>query len=289
MRHTHEPVTLGCQHSHEVDTGLFSITDAWFPAGSVLEPHTHDRSIIAVMIDGSFDTQIAAQRIECVPTTMWSEPLAERHANYIGTRGARVIVMQPNPGKHEMLAPFRGWLDEVRCARDPGFAVDARRLAAEVATWDSLSPFAMDAMVMLLMTRAARLAQRKSVERRPPGWLLRVRDQLHARFQERLELTEIAATADVSPWRLAREFRRHFHASVGEYARTLRLEWALRQLAVGDLPISAVAQSAGYADQSHLTRACKAATGLAPAAYRRRELAQGLRATPSAAPADPMV
>jgi AraC family transcriptional regulator len=280
MRQSHEPVTLGSQHSTAVDTGLFSVTDAWFPAGSVLEPHTHDRSIVAVMLDGSFDTAIASRRIECVPMTMWSEPLAERHANYIGMRGARVVVVQPDPRRHEHLAPFKSWLDEVRHARDPLFAVEARRLTAEVATGDSLSPLAMDALVMLMMTRAARLVLGKRVDQRPPPWLLRARDQVHAHFRERLDLAGIADEAHVTPWRLAREFRRHFHASVGEYARALRLEWALRELAIGDLPISAIAQSAGYADQSHLTRVCTAATGLAPAAYRRRERTEEDRATP---------
>jgi AraC family transcriptional regulator len=271
MRHNHAPVTLGSQRSREVDTGLFSITDAWFPAGSVLQPHTHDRSIIAVMIEGSFETDIATRRIECLPATMWSEPRAERHANYIGTRGARVLVMQPDPNRHELLTPFSGMLDEVMHARDPAFSIEARRVVAEVATWDSLSPLATDALVMLLLARATRRVQRNSAERRTPPWLLRSRDLVHAHFKERLDLVSIAETVGVSPWRLAREFRRHFHASIGEYARALRIEWALRELASGDQPISAIAQSAGYADQSHLTRACRGATGLPPAAYRRRE------------------
>ena len=284
MRHNHAPVTLGSQRSREVDTGLFSITDAWFPAGSVLQPHTHDRSIIAVMIQGSFETDIAARRIECLPTTMWSEPLAERHANYIGTRGARVLVMQPDPRRHELLTPFSGMLDEVMHTRDPAFGIEARRVVAEVATWDSLSPLVTDSLVMLLLTRAARLVQGRSAQRRTPPWLRRARDLVHAHFKERLDLVRIADTVGVSPWRLAREFRRHFHASIGEYARALRLEWALRELASGDQPISAIAQSAGYADQSHLTRACKGATGVAPAAYRRRERTDGNGARTRAAP-----
>jgi len=57
--------------------------------------------------------------------------------------------------------------------------------------------------------------------------------------------------------------------TIGEYARSLRLNWALDQLAKTSIPISAVAVAAGYTDQSHLTRVCTAATGVGPAQYRR--------------------
>ena len=262
---------MGSHQSRTVDTGAFSITDAWFPPGSVLDAHTHERSIVAVMIDGSFDTAIASRRIECVPTTTWTEPRAERHANYVGTRGARVLVTQPHPSQHERLAPFAGLLDDVMHVRDPAIAVDARRLAAEVAIDDSLSPLTVDALVMLMLSRAARIERRRRSERREPGWLHRARELLHARFRERLDLSDIANEVGVTPWHFAREFRRYMRASPGEYARALRIDWALRELSRGSRPISEIAQAAGYTDQSHLTRACKAATGCAPAAYRRRE------------------
>jgi AraC family transcriptional regulator len=269
MRQRHEPVTMGSHRATTIDTGGFELTDAWFPPGSVLEPHTHERSILAVMIDGSFETTIAARRIDCTPATIWTEPRAERHANYVGARGARVLVTQPHPDQRERLAPFTRLFDEVIHLRDPAVACEARRIAAELAVHDSLSRLAIDALVMLLMTRAARVDGARG-DRRPPPWLERARELLHAHFREPLDLGAVADEIGVTPWHLARQFRRHYHASVGEYARLLRMEWALRELSRDDRPISEIAQDAGYADQSHLTRACKAATGLTPAAYRRR-------------------
>jgi AraC family transcriptional regulator len=227
------------------------------------------------MLDGSFETRIASRRLECTPATTWTEPREERHANHVGTQGARVLVTQPHPDHHELLAPFRSLLDEVGQVRDPSIAVEARRVAAEMADPDSLAPLAMDAHVLLMMTRAARVMRPRGHHRRPPRWLVRARDLIHARFRERLDLLEIASSVDVTPWHLAREFRRHFHANMGEYARSLRVEWALRELAADGQPIADIAHGAGYADQSHLTKACKAATGLTPAAYRRRQTAGG--------------
>jgi AraC family transcriptional regulator len=56
--------------------------------------------------------------------------------------------------------------------------------------------------------------------------------------------------------------------SVGEYLRRLRLDWAASQLAATETPLALLAAEAGFADQSHFTRAFKRHAGLTPARYR---------------------
>ena len=51
--------------------------------------------------------------------------------------------------------------------------------------------------------------------------------------------------------------------------RALRLEWARREIARGTA-LAAVAAQAGFADQSHFTKAFAKATGITPSEYRRR-------------------
>ena len=273
MRHSHDPVTMGSPRSRSWDTGTFRLTEAWFPPESVLDAHTHDRSIVAVMLEGSFATKIAQKDLDCSPTTVWTEPREERHANYVGRLGARVLVAQPDPDRDDLHQAFAPLLNEVTCTVDPSIALDARRVAEELANVDSLSPLVLDSLVTLMFTRAARLSANRQFHARAPRWLERARELLHEHYRERIELSDLASTAGVTPWHLAREFRRYFNASIGEYARSLRLAWALEQLSSTVSPISNIAHAAGYSDQSHLTRVCRATTGLAPAAYRRR--AQG--------------
>jgi AraC-like DNA-binding protein/quercetin dioxygenase-like cupin family protein len=272
LRHhtSHQPVSMGSPRFHTMDTGAFRITQAWFPPGAALEPHTHDRAILAVMLDGSFTTRIGARQFECVASTAWTEPCEERHANYVGALGARVVATQPNLARKDLIEPFARMLDEPHCERDPIMAVDAHRVAVELMDGDSLTPLVLDSLIVLMMARAARLTDPRSLHKRPQSWLGRARELVHARFREPLGLTGIAAEVGVTPWHLARQFRRQFNASIGEYARSLRINWALEQLAHSQAPISIVALQAGFADQSHLTRACKTATGLPPAAYRLR-------------------
>jgi AraC family transcriptional regulator len=268
MPERHEPISLGSPRFITVDSGTFRVTEAWFPPGMTLDAHTHDRAIFAVMLDGCFTTAIAGRRLDCRQHTCWVEPIAEKHANFGGTAGARVLAMQPDPTAQHHLEPFERLLDQVSYLRDPIVALDARKLAAEVTRPDALTPLVMDSLVVVMLARAARLGTRDAGPR-APDWLRRTHDVLHDRFREGVTLTDLASCADVTTWHLARTFRRHYGTSIGEYMRALRVNWALEQLALTRTPISCVALDAGFADQSHLTRACRAATGLAPSAYRR--------------------
>ena len=64
-------------------------------------------------------------------------------------------------------------------------------------------------------------------------------------------------------------FRRSFDLPVHQYVIRRRVEHARRLLANGDLPISQVALSAGFAHQSHLAHAMKRILGMTPAGLAR--------------------
>ena len=89
------------------------------------------------------------------------------------------------------------------------------------------------------------------------------------RFAEAITLDQIASTVGVHPGHLAREFRRYYRCTPGDYIRQLRVDRACRELSVGDNSLAEVALAAGFSDQSHFATAFKRHTGLTPAAYRR--------------------
>jgi transcriptional regulator GlxA family with amidase domain len=57
--------------------------------------------------------------------------------------------------------------------------------------------------------------------------------------------------------------------TLGSYVRGLRLDWVAASLLGSEEGLASLALAAGFADQSHLTRAFKRHTGLTPQAYRR--------------------
>ena len=75
------------------------------------------------------------------------------------------------------------------------------------------------------------------------------------------------------PVHLAQTFRKFYRCTIGDYVRSLRIEFACRQLAATNMPLSQIALLAGFADQSHFTRTFKETLGVPPSRY--RELASG--------------
>jgi AraC family transcriptional regulator len=104
--------------------------------------------------------------------------------------------------------------------------------------------------------------------RRFPQWLERVRNILEQRFAEPYKLSEIAAEAGVHPVHLAREFRKYYGTSVGEYLRRVRIEYACRELIGSNAAVTNIAFAAGFADQSHFSRTFKRLCGTTPGRYR---------------------
>ncbi|PYO90670.1 MAG: hypothetical protein DMD66_01815 [Gemmatimonadetes bacterium] len=78
-----------------------------------------------------------------------------------------------------------------------------------------------------------------------------------------------AAMCGGHPDYFARAFRTWFGAAVGAYVRRLRLDWAADRLARTEVPIVEIALDAGFADQSHFTRAFRHQVGVTPGDYRR--------------------
>jgi AraC family transcriptional regulator len=91
---------------------------------------------------------------------------------------------------------------------------------------------------------------------------------LEAHFLDDLSLSTIAQAVGVHSVHLSREFRRHYHSSVGEYIRKLRIEYACKQMLNPDLSLAEIASAAGFADQSHFSRTFKRLVGIPPAVFR---------------------
>lgn len=261
------PVEMGSPRFHTADGAWFSATEAWFPPGAYLSPHIHDRTCFAVMLEGSFDVVFRTAAFDCPPASVHTEPRGERHANRIGRGGAHVVVLQPDPAREALLRPLAPLLDRATQVRDAGIAGLAAGIAREMNGGDSLAPLAIEALGLEMLVAAAREDERPRGSR-APGWLARAQEHLHAHRFETVRLSEVARVAGVHPAHLARVFRRHLRSSVAEYVRRLRLEWAAAALAAGDVPLAAIAARAGFADQSHFTRAFRGYAGVSPGRYR---------------------
>ena len=104
---------------------------------------------------------------------------------------------------------------------------------------------------------------------RAPVWMAHVIDRLRTVNEEPLTLTALADGVGVNPAHLARTFKRFAGCTVGEMRRRTQLERACRCLASTGDALAHVAADMGFADQSHMTRAVRGATGFTPKGLRR--------------------
>ena len=157
---------------------------------------------------------------------------------------------------------FTGWFGQ----GDTGGTI-ATAAIRELREPDSVTPIALEGLALQMLARMARVSAYESVHR-PPTWLTTVRDYLHDHYRSGIRLTDVARAVDVHPDHVSRVFSQRYGITFGEYLRQLRTDAAAELLASSRLSISAVAQRAGFSDQSHLTRIFKRRLGITPARYR---------------------
>lgn len=246
----------------------FLVTQAWFPAGLRLPPHVHERAVFGVMLEGSFEQDFFRRSFDCPPSTVLTEPAGEKHGNRVQKAGAHILVVQPDPARDELLHPLRGLLDQVHNFRHPGIADVARRLLGEMGAGDDVAPLALESGVLEMLAVAGRMAVEAPTD--TPVWLRRAREIVDDRFRDHLRVSDVATEVGIHRAHLARSFRKRYGEPLGAYVRRRRYEWAAARITGTTEPLASIAVRAGFADQSHLTRAFKARTGVTPNEYRRR-------------------
>ena len=111
--------------------------------------------------------------------------------------------------------------------------------------------------------KAAPPAERFSKRR-----LARVVEYIHEHLGDNLTLAELAAVAGISPTHLKNEFKRATGMPIHQYIMHRRVDYAIRVLRARDVSLSALAQQAGFANQSHMARCMKKVAGFTPSTVR---------------------
>lgn len=134
-----------------------------------------------------------------------------------------------------------------------------------------------EAGAVALMKRASTLLRADvpaDVERNTPGGLAawqikRVRQYVDERFSESISLHDLARLVKLSTSYFSAAFKVSFGMSPHNYIVSRRVEHAKDRLANSDAPLSEIALDCGLADQAHLSRIFRRATGTTPSAWRR--------------------
>jgi transcriptional regulator GlxA family with amidase domain len=102
-----------------------------------------------------------------------------------------------------------------------------------------------------------------------PWRLRRVIDYLDANLPGRINLTDLAELAGLSPAHFSRAFKASTGMAPYQWQLDARIRRAQAQLLDTDASLDEVAERTGFADAVHFGRTFRKLTGAAPAAWRR--------------------
>jgi AraC family transcriptional regulator len=205
--------------------------------------HRHARSYAALVLEGRYEEISVDGPFVCEPGVLVVHPAHHAHANVFSAAGARVLNI-PLPGTwgdYRVSLPRDPSALERLMRRDPRGACEALHETTATATPRALPP-----------------------------WLRHMARLLRELPDERDDAPPVRAAARLvgrSPAHASRAFRVHFGVGPSAYRREFRLRAAFRELRGAD-PLGEVALAAGFADQSHLGRDLKRATGMTPRQWR---------------------
>jgi AraC family transcriptional regulator len=239
-----------------------------YPVLHAMPPHTHDYPSVNIVLGGGFVERIGTAERHYLRGHVAFFPAGMVHSQQFGGAATRQIIFRPEMAWLDQFDDCGAIFADAPHLSDSVFCQLGDRLFREIREPDAYSPIASEG---ILLEITAAFARRQAVcgrQPRPPGWLLRVRDFLHAHTLSSVRMNQLARVACRHEVHVAREFRRFYGMSVGEYLRTLRLESAALRLADPHADISHVALECGFNSHSHLCREFKRRFGTTPSQYR---------------------
>jgi len=235
---------------------------------SAYEPHRHDSYAIGITTAGVQTFRYRGARRVCLPGQLHVLHPDETHDGAAGTDdgfGYRILYVAP-----ELVRDALGGGPLPFVADPVQTLAPATRLVASLLV-DIDEPISDLARAEIAATLADTLRELGGQPAPGPATIdLRAvglaRDYLAAHASGQTPASTLEAVAGVDRFTLARHFRRALGTSPDRY-RTMRRLGLARAAIERGLPLAEAAASAGFADQSHMTRQFKRAYGLTPARW----------------------
>ena len=233
--------------------------------------HYHDDAWVVFTFTGSFSLNMRSGENLLTPKSLLYIPAGEAHANVFGSKGAGVFVTAIKPAWiGDRLDVVSARAERPRITPAGSLTGLAQKIYREFRAPDTLSELIVEGAFLELLGRWFR--EEFHAHRSAPLWLSQVKALLHDSFRHPVSLNQAAQAAGVHPSHVAREFRRAYGMTLGEYTRKLRVESVAHQLVHSQKDAASLAEmalNAGFSSQAHMSAVFKRVTGMTPCEYRR--------------------
>lgn len=229
--------------------------------------HFHETAHFCIAVSGNCIERFGSRTRECKPLSWGFFPAGETHWFEIASTASRSFGIDIGPRWIERARACSIELDHSERADGGLMAQMLMKLYSEFRHLDEASPLAIEGQVLEMLAAMSR-RHKKITRRIPPRWLKQAEEFLRAHFGEHLSLVVVSEAVGVHAVHLAREFRKYYACTAGEYVRRLRVEYACREIGRTRLSLAEIASAAGFSDQSHFSKVFRRLTGMTPAEYR---------------------
>ena len=234
-------------------------------AGSKVPQHSHQAAYFCIALRGNCTERFGNKTRECKPLSWGFFPPGETHSFQIDSTESRSFGIDIGRRWLERARDYSINLNHSERAHGGMTAQMMMRLYSELHHTDDASPLAIEGLVLELLVMVSRSQLGSRV---PPRWLAQAEEFLRAHFSEHLNLVTVSEAVGVHPVHLARQFRKHYACTAGDYIRRLRVEYACREIGKSAASLAEIASAAGFSDQSHFSKVFRRLTGMTPAEYR---------------------
>ncbi|MDB5433395.1 MAG: transcriptional regulator, AraC family [Caulobacter sp.] len=260
-------IHLAKQHrsAHPGVEAISLVSDRSFPR------HAHDHFGIGVMVFGGHRTWSPGGSVESGAGDVVAVNPGEMHDGVAiegRARGWRMLQFDPELVAGEIGLEGGGGLEIVRPAvRDAALRARIEGLFSAVTAGAPDALALEEALLGALMMAFGRYGARAPVVARGSPGVGRALRRLDEAPEAAVSLSELAALSGMSRFALLRGFARETGTTPHAYLLQRRVRAARRALSAGRTPAQAAGE-AGFADQSHMTRAFVRQLGVTPARYR---------------------
>lgn len=247
-------------------TEHFKVDETLYSCGEKQTQHTHVHASFSFVSSGHYLEKIGKTTHSRSSSSVVFRPAYESHAVDFESN-VRILCVRLSIEKLAYMQERLSVFDSPSSCRTYEASWLGERLRQELRRRDASSALAIEGLALEMLAEVARVKIKR--EKRLPPWLEEAKDFLHDNFSVSFNVQDVAEISGVHSAHLSRVFREKYNCTIGEYVRRLRAEYARQQILTTNLPLSEIAVTSGFSDQSHFNRIFKQFFNLTPREYRR--------------------
>lgn len=241
------------------------LTEVRHTAAKEVGEHRHEAPYFSVLLEGAYEERGLGFDLRYEPYTLVFHSAGTAHEDRM-LGPCRFFAV-------DLLPRWERAIDELGGTRahvfelyggDPVWLV--LRLYREFLTRDDVASGAIEALLYELCAHVAARVENVGAE---PTWLSVADAAVRDGFRELPDLAVLASRAGVHATHLCRAFRRFRGQTISDAIVRARVQYVARRLAEPGASLAAIADEAGFTDQSHMTRVFKRVTGSPPGEHRQ--------------------